>query len=216
MAIQRQAASIQEKQPLGGAHRSKKEYKQEYFDIHSCIDLLDVKAIMKNPQEYIKLVDFGYLQFMELPGKDLGSLSYVEVNRTIQNFEKWLSEFNTDIQFEVTTLPTNTDAQRMHQRHWLSKVRQEKSQLSPNSKRYLQLEDREKLLQEQIQVEESIQKEIYNTEFILWLFAPTTSELDELVRKAKSYGNNDFVPQEITHLKKVQIITQYNNMNEKL
>ncbi|MCW0998342.1 hypothetical protein OJ929_10620, partial [Streptococcus anginosus] len=79
---------------------------------------------------------------------DLGSLSYIEVNRTIQNFEKWLSEFNTDIQFEVTTLPTNTDAQRMHQRHWLSKVRQEKSQLSPNSKRYLQLEDREKLLQE--------------------------------------------------------------------
>ncbi|MCW1013450.1 hypothetical protein OJ586_11900, partial [Streptococcus anginosus] len=76
----------------------------------------------------------------------------------------------------------------MHQRHWLSKVRQEKSQLSPNSKRYLQLEDREKLLQEQIQVEESIQKEIYNTEFILWLFASTTSELDELVRKAKSYG----------------------------
>ncbi len=67
-----------------------------------------------------------------------------------------------------------------------------------------------------MQVEESIQQEIYNTEFILWLFAPTTSEMDELVRKAKTYGNNDFIPQDISVAKKEQIIKQYNNMNEKV
>ena len=39
--------------------------------------------------------------------------------------------------------------------------------------------------------------------------------IDDLVRKAKSYGNNDFVPQEITRVKKEQIIKQFNNMNEK-
>ena len=46
MAIQRQAASIQEKQPLGGAHRSKKEYKQEYFDIHSCLKLVFILVLI--------------------------------------------------------------------------------------------------------------------------------------------------------------------------
>lgn len=90
------------------------------------------------------------------------------------------------------------------------------AKLLPDSRRYMQLHDRELLLRNEIQVEESIQQEIYNTEFILWLFAPTTTELDDLVRKAKSYGNNDFVPQEITRVKKEQIIKQFNNMNEKV
>ena len=88
--------------------------------------------------------------------------------------------------------------------------------LLPEERRYLQLKDREEWLISQIQTEENIQQEIYNTEFILWLFAPTTSELDELVRKAKTYGNNDFVPQEVTKTKKIQIIKQFNNMNEKV
>lgn len=213
MAI-KQTQSL-EKRPLGRMQDKKKE-KQEYFDLNSCVELLDVKSIIDNRQAYIQLVDYGYLQLMEIPGKDLGSLSYNEIRRTIDNFEKWLTDFNTDIQIETTTLPTNTDSQIMDLRHHLSFVRQEKAKLLPDSRRYLQLMDRENWLRNEIQVEENIQQEIYNTEFILWLFAPTTTELDDLVRKAKSYGNNDFVPRDITRIKKEQIIKQFNNMNEKV
>lgn len=213
MAI-KQTQSL-EKRPLGRMQDKKKE-KQEYFDLNSCVELLDVKSIIDNRQAYIQLVDYGYLQLMEIPGKDLGSLSYNEIRRTIDNFEKWLTDFNTDIQIETTTLPTNTDSQIMDLRHHLSLVRQEKAKLLPDSRRYLQLIDRENWLRNEIQVEENIQQEIYNTEFILWLFAPTTTELDDLVRKVKSYGNNDFVPRDITRIKKEQIIKQFNNMNEKV
>ena len=213
MAI-KQTQSL-EKRPLGRMQDKKKET-QEYFDLNSCVELLDVKSIIDNRQAYIQLVDYGYLQLMEIPGKDLGSLSYNEIRRTIDNFEKWLTDFNTDIQIETTTLPTNTDSQIMDLRHHLSLVRQEKAKLLPDSRRYLQLMDRENWLRNEIQVEENIQQEIYNTEFILWLFAPTTTELDDLVRKAKSYGNNDFVPRDITRIKKEQIIKQFNNMNEKV
>ncbi|EGS26838.1 hypothetical protein FSLSAGS3026_01023 [Streptococcus agalactiae FSL S3-026] len=213
MAI-KQTQSL-EKRPLGRMQDKKKE-KQEYFDLNSCVELLDVKSIIDNRQAYIQLVDYGYLQLMEIPGKDLGSLSYNEIRRTIDNFGKWLTDFNTDIQIETTTLPTNTDSQIMDLRHHLSLVRQEKAKLLPDSRRYLQLMDRENWLKNEIQVEENIQQEIYNTEFILWLFAPTTTELDDLVRKAKSYGNNDFVPRDITRIKKEQIIKQFNNMNEKV
>lgn len=215
MAIKQMQTKPSEKRPLGRKQESKKD-NQAYFDLHSCVELLDVKAIIDNRQGYIQLVDYGYLQLMEIPGKDLGSLSYNEIRRTIDNFEKWLTDFNTDIQIETTTLPTNTDTQMMDLRHHLSLVRQEKAKLLPDSRRYLQLLDRERILRQELQVEESIQQEIYNTEFILWLFAPTTSELDDLVRKAKSYGNNDFVPQDITRIKKEQIIKQFNNMNEKV
>lgn len=215
MAIKQTQPQPLEKRPLGRKQDKKKE-KQEYFDLNSCVELLDVKSIIDNRQAYIQLVDYGYLQLMEIPGKDLGSLSYNEIRRTIDNFEKWLTDFNTDIQIETTTLPTNTDSQIMDLRHHLSFVRQEKAKLLSNSRRYLQLLDRENWLRNEIQVEENIQQEIYNTEFILWLFAPTTTELDDLVRKAKSYGNNDFVPRDITRIKKEQIIKQFNNMNEKV
>ncbi|HEL1185615.1 TPA: hypothetical protein TVL10_000335 [Streptococcus equi subsp. zooepidemicus] len=215
MAIKQPQTQSLEKRPLGRKQDKKKE-KQEYFDLNSCVELLDVKSIIDNRQAYIQLVDYGYLQLMEIPGKDLGSLSYNEIKRTIDNFEKWLTDFNTDIQIETTTLPTNTDSQIMDLRHHLSLVRQEKAKLLPDSRRYLQLLDRENWLRNEIQVEENIQQEIYNTEFILWLFAPTTTELDDLVQKAKSYGNNDFVPRDITRIKKEQIIKQFNNMNEKV
>ncbi|MBF0786937.1 hypothetical protein IR123_03320 [Streptococcus sp. 19428wC2_LYSM12] len=215
MAIKQTQTKPSERRSLGRKQESKKD-NQAYFDLHSCVELLDVKSIIDNRQAYIQLVDYGYLQLMEIPGKDLGSLSYNEIRRTIDNFEKWLTDFNTDIQIETTTLPTNTDTQIMDLRHHLSLVRQEKAKLLPDSRRYLQLLDRERILRQELQVEESIQQEIYNTEFILWLFAPTTSELDDLVRKAKSYGNNDFVPQDITRIKKEQILKQFNNMNEKV
>ncbi|MGX9845607.1 hypothetical protein ACR3IL_10025 [Streptococcus iniae] len=215
MAIKQAKPQSHAIRPLGRT-QDKKKGGQEYFDLHSCVELLDVKSIINNRQAYIQLVDYGYLQLMEIPGKDIGSLSYNEIRRTIDNFEKWLSDFKTDIQIETTTLPTNTDTQIMDLRHHLSLVRQEKAKLLADSRRYLQLLDRESLLINEIQVEESIQQEIYNTEFILWLFAPTTTELDDLVRKAKSYGNNDFVPRDITRIKKEQIIKQFNNMNEKV
>ncbi|SDL75987.1 hypothetical protein [Streptococcus equinus] len=215
MAIRQVTSSEDVKRPLG-RFQPNKHQTQDYYDLHSSVELLDVKNIINNHKAYIELVDYGYLQLMEISGKDLGSLSYNEVNRTLDNFEKWITDFNTNVQIEVTTLPTDTTTQIADLRHHLSLVRQEKAKLFPTSRRYRQLEDRERLLHNNMQVEESIQQEIYNTEFILWLFAPTTSELDELVRKAKTYGNNDFVPQEISREKKEQILKQYNNMNEKV
>ena len=215
MAIRQVTSSEAVKRPLGRFQPSKHQT-QDYYDLHSAVELIDVKNIINNHKAYIELVDYGYLQLMEISGKDLGSLSYNEVNRTLDNFEKWITDFNTNVQIEVTTLPTDTTTQIADLRHHLSLVRQEKAKLSPTSRRYYQLEDRERLLHNNMQVEESIQQEIYNTEFILWLFAPSTSEMDELVRKAKTYGNNDFVPQDISLAKKEQIIKQYNNMNEKV
>ena len=215
MAIRQASSSESVERPLG-RFRPSKHQTQDYYDLHSSVELLDVKRIINNHKAYIELIDDGYLQLMEISGKDLGSLSYNEIQRTLDNFEKWITDFNTNVQIEVTTLPTDTTTQIADLRHYLSLVRQEKAKLSPTSRRYQQLADREGLLINDLQVEESIQQEIYNTEFILWLFAPTTSEMDELVRKAKTYGNNDFVPQDISVAKKEQIIKQYNNMNEKV
>ncbi|NBH42122.1 hypothetical protein D3Z31_11300, partial [Lactobacillus murinus] len=67
-----------------------------------------------------------------------------------------------------------------------------------------------------IKTELMIQKQIYNSEFILFLYGKTVRELDDLVAKAMSYGNQDFVPKVISRSKKEQILEQINNMNEKI
>ncbi|MGT2808707.1 hypothetical protein DIX60_01830 [Streptococcus iniae] len=215
MALRKKEATAP-RNTLRISKEKEKFYRQEYFDIHSCVDLVDAKSILNTKDEHIALVDYGYLQLLEIPGKDIGSLSHNEILRTIYNFEKWLTDFNSNIQIETTTLPTNTDSQIADMKRWLTIVRDKKSQAELGSNIYYQLEDREYRLLDSIQTEENIQKEIYNAEFILWLFAPTTTELDDLVRKAQSYGNNDFVPQKISRRKKEQILKQYNNMNEKI
>ena len=87
MAIKQNQSQPEVKRQLGRKQEKKKQ-NQEYFDLHSCVELLDVKSIIDNRQAYIQLVDYGYLQLMEIPGRDLGSLSYNEIRRTIDNFEK--------------------------------------------------------------------------------------------------------------------------------
>ncbi|GAA5353084.1 hypothetical protein BOVMAS31_17520 [Streptococcus uberis] len=86
MAIKQTQTKPSEKRPLGRKQESKKD-NQAYFDLHSCVELLDVKVITDNRQAYIQLVDYGYLQLMEIPRKDLGSLSYIEIRRTIDNIQ---------------------------------------------------------------------------------------------------------------------------------
>ena len=63
MAIKKTQIQSLEKRPLGRMQDKKKE-KQEYFDLNSCVELLDVKSIIDNRQAYIQLVDYGYLQLM--------------------------------------------------------------------------------------------------------------------------------------------------------
>ena len=71
-------------------------------------------------------------------------------------------------------------------------------------------------MQNSIQIEKQIQEELYNVEFLLFVFAKTKNKLDEVVRRATTSGNQDFVPQVVTLKKKIQILRQFNNMNDKV
>ena len=54
-----------------------------------------------------------------------------------------------------------------------------------------QLQDQKQILEQNIKTELMIQKQIYNSEFILFLYGKTVRELDDLVSKAM---NQNFVP----------------------
>ncbi|WP_069989779.1 hypothetical protein [Streptococcus agalactiae] len=180
----------------------------------STLDLLAVKAIQSQPPHYIQLKDDTYLELVEISGKDLDYLSDSEIRRTLMNFETWLTSVHADIQVETTRLPTNTDPQIAHLRHHLEDVKMALGQPSLSERHEQQLLDRKQLLETKIRIEEQIKHEIYNAEFILWLFASTITDMDVLVRKVQTSGNQDFVPEPIRLEKKKQLLTQFYNLSD--
>ncbi|MDG3142907.1 hypothetical protein MKL29_08820 [Streptococcus suis] len=182
----------------------------------STLDLLAVKAIQSQTPHYIQLKDDTYLELMEISGKDLDYLSDSEIRRTLMNFETWLTSVHADIQVETTRLPTNTDPQIAHLRHHLEDVKMALGQPSLSERHEQQLLDRKQLLETKIRIEEQIKHEIYNAEFILWLFASTITDMDVLVRKVQTSGNQDFVPEPIRLEKKKQLLTQFYNLSDSL
>lgn len=205
-----------EQKHLGKGSKEKKESNDEIVDdLYSSVELLPIKRIMNNRQEYIELKENGFMQILEIQGKDISSLGNNEIQRTLTNYYNWLTEFTPDFTIYVTTLPTDTHHQMNYLKHRLAIVRQQMKN-AQTKRAYEQLQDREKILLTNIQTEEQITEEINNVEFILFLFGKTTKELDETVRKAETYGNGDFIPRPISRSKKEQILTQYNSMNDKL
>ena len=79
-----------------------------------------------------------------------------------------------------------------------------------------QLKDRESILMQNILSEEAVEQELYNAEFLIWLYGDTIEDLHRQVRKAQTSGNGDFVPVIVSASKKEQILKQYNNQNEKV
>ena len=67
-------------------------------------ELTPLKNIQADRHGYLGLKEYGYMQILEVQGKDLDSLSNAEVKRTLENFLYWLSVFNDDVTFYTTKL----------------------------------------------------------------------------------------------------------------
>lgn len=213
--LKRTKSKPKSKPMLRGRQDKKGKQLEKALENFSWVELTPIKRMQKDRRGYLELKDGGYMQILEIQGKDLDSLSNAEVQRTLDNFLYWLSVFNEDVTFYTTKLPTDTGGQVAYLKQVLQAVRKEIKGCQ-NQRRLVQLRDREQLLRASIQTEEQIQQELYNVEFLLFLFAKTPDELDEIVRRAQTSGNRDFVPRVITRKKKIQLLKQFNNMNDKV
>lgn len=195
---------------------SKTTEPESVSELYTGAELVPFVRITKDRQEYVQLKDHaGFIQLMEITGKDLNSLGSAEVQRTLVGFYDWLTKFNTDFEFYTTKLPTNTSNQVAFQKRCLMQVRRELNDVR-DPRLVAQLQDRERILMNAIGNEDQIKNEIYNAEFILILFGKTPADLDASVQKAADYGGGQIRPQVVSHEKKIQILKQYNNMGDKL
>ena len=185
-------------------------------DFIEWLKIAPYKKIMDNRGRYIELAnDRGYLQLLEIQGKDILNLGHEEQQITLLNYHNWLIQFQYDLEIYSTKLPTDTTRQVRYLTSCLNRTKA-KLKKTNNQRVRAQLQDQKQILEQNIKTELMIQKQIYNSEFILFLYGQTVNELDDLVGKAMSYGNQDFVPKVISRSKKEQILEQINNMNEKI
>ena len=189
---------------------------RERSDFIEWLKIAPYKKIMDNRGRYIELAnDRGYLQLLEIQGKDILNLGHEEQQITLLNYHNWLIQFQYDLEIYSTKLPTDTTRQVRYLTSCLNRTKA-KLKKTNNQRIRAQLQDQKQILEQNIKTELMIQKQIYNSEFILFLYGKTVKELDDLVSKAMSYGNQDFVPKVIYKKKKEQILEQINNMNEKI
>ena len=185
-------------------------------DFIEWLKIAPYKKIMDNRGRYIELAnDRGDLQLLEIQGKDILNLGHEEQQITLLNYHNWLIQFQYDLEIYSTKLPTDTTRQVRYLTSCLNRTKA-KLKKTNNQRIRAQLQDQKQILEQNIKTELMIQKQIYNSEFILFLYGKTVKELDDLVSKAMSYGNQDFVPKVISRSKKEQILEQINNMNEKI
>ncbi|MHB9953177.1 hypothetical protein [Ligilactobacillus murinus] len=185
-------------------------------DFIEWLKIAPYKKIMDNRGRYIELAnDRGYLQLLEIQGKDILNLGHEEQQITLLNYHNWLIQFQYDLEIYSTKLPTDTTRQVRYLTSCLNRTKA-KLKKTNNQRVRAQLQDQKQILEQNIKTELMIQKQIYNSEFILFLYGKTVRELDDLVAKAMSYGNQDFVPKVISRSKKEQILEQINNMSEKI
>lgn len=193
--------------------------RKEMRDFLSTIKLMPIKGMMMNTRQQPLLMANGYakyMQIMEIRGKDLYRISPNELKRTIDNFEMWLNQMNGDLTFETTKLPTDTSEQVIEINRLRHEVMLEQNKTDKSQKELYQLQERQRLLDNQLMAEEAVEAELYNTEYLLFLFDDTLEGLQRQVYRAMTSGNNDFVPKLVSAEKKAQIYKQYNNPNEKV
>ncbi|MGT2908244.1 hypothetical protein [Streptococcus dentiloxodontae] len=209
-------STIQVSNRIAKLEQEKKIVEKGDIDSISTLEIINIKRLVPVKDFPLQTKDDNYIQLLEIEGQELSSMTYDERQLVIGSFYQWLNSFTYDWQFETTTLPTDTRSQSMNFRQLLQKLQEElfEAERQGSSERKItQLKEREKLIRNSLFLEDIVADSLYNSEFIMWVYADTIEELDLIVRRAPL---GIIKPKVISSEKKRQLIKQYYNQNEKV
>ena len=202
-----------------GDHKPRYKYDKnwENRDFLDIVRRLNYKAILFNiPGAPIALSNgYGFIQILEIKGKDIEVLSISEQIDTISSYMQYLSGAIFDFTEQTTTLPTNTETQISEKRAILDEVIHQLLDPHLEERKKAQLEYRREILIHNIIVDEIVGREQYNTEFFIWIYGNSLQELESYVNLSNTLSIG-FRPSPIFVEKKEQILKQYNNLNERI
>ncbi|GAB2021870.1 hypothetical protein RyT2_09440 [Pseudolactococcus yaeyamensis] len=157
--------------------------------------------------------EYGYINILRINGQDVDSLAEKELESLIQHYQKWLSQFRYDFCSYTTKLPTDTREQIAYKKYLLNIINHKLAQKISDKERMTLLKQKQ-INEEQIEIQEAVANEIYNTEFFMFVYGKDTEEVLDVTKKAIRYSNKYFDVSEISMDLKEKIIDDYNNIGD--
>ena len=150
--------------------------REQVFTFAPIIDLINYKGFTQNSDHFLILKDSddGYAEFLTIRGQGLGTLSFNQQKEVIEGYHQFLSMYLEDFQIMISPFPTNTSVQRVNVLHRYNKVT---SLIANESKprRKHQLLMQQRYIKDQLSTLKRVEKELFNQDFILILFAKNRS-----------------------------------------
>ena len=135
-------------------------------------ELLNYKGFTENKDHFLVLKDSddGYAELLNIRGQGIGTLSFNQQKQLIEGYHDFLSMYLEDMQIMISPFPTDTSVQRSNTLKRYNQLSEMIAQEQDQSKK-MQLLTRLRYVKDQLQTLKSVEKELFNQDFILILFA---------------------------------------------
>lgn len=191
--------------------------REQVFTSAPIIDLIGYKGFTQNSDHFLILKDSddGYAEFLTIRGQGLGALSFNQQKAVIEGYHQFLSIYLEDFQIMISPFPTNTSVQRVNVLHRYNKVT---SLIANESKprRKHQLLMQQRYIKDQLSTLKRVEKELFNQDFILILFAKNQRELRINRDNAINWGGNSVILEKMDLEKKKLVLYRMNNLNTRI
>src|SRR5690625_4293847 len=185
------------KQNLAKRKAFQKEMKAQDKKPNMLKQTSNILPFMQIHDDYILLKD-GVMDIYQVQTKNIHALNDVDLNYLLLNRAQFLRSYFRSFKEVILNFPTNTELQRAY---WLRKKQQ-----ATNASRL-------KYIEQELFELECLERERYNLEVSMVVYAGDKEELMDITHDCKRGIHNSFRLLEISKAKKEQILLLLNNQN---
>ncbi|WP_235817470.1 hypothetical protein [Gracilibacillus timonensis] len=195
---------VQLLQKLKHQKKVKKEFQEDMKEQGKKPKLLkqtsDILPFVQIHDDYILLKE-GVMDIFQVETKNIHALNDADLNYLLLNRAQFLRSYFRSFKEVILNFPTNTEVQRAY---WVKKQQQAKNV------------SRLKYIEQKLFEFEYLERERYNREFFMFIYADDKEELEDRKNDCRQGMQSSFPLRELPKNKKEQILFLLNNQNTQL
>lgn len=199
------------------ASGEKMKVSPEALDSHTVLELLQYKAITKDKNNFIILKDKddGYAEMLSIRGQGVGTMAGRQQVEVIEGYMSFLRAYLEDSKAIISPFPANTAVQQRYASRMYTKVAKELNQ-EQDQRTKQQMRTRLRYINDQLQTNVKVEKELFNQEFILLIFGKNVRQLMNNRDNAVRWGGSALILEPMNRKRKEEALFRINNMNTKI
>lgn len=189
----------------------------EFVDSSPMIKLLGYKGLTPTKDAFIILKDEGdgYADMLTIRGQGVETMAAKQQMFVIEGYMGFLRAFLEDSKVIVSPFPADTSAQQRYSSKMYAAVTDRLRQTT-DPKQRRQLQTRLRYINDQLQTNVQVEKELYNQEYILLIFGRNVRQLRDLRDNAIRWGGSSVILSQMDRKHKKEAMFRINNMNSRL